>query len=70
MVSLWPNDNKRKIKGFKLVVYEIPSGNIAAYFLEVNPLVASGKSGDLSNMPTPKSISVIIEKTDIMQPII
>lgn len=38
--SLWPDGIERKVFGFKLVAYDIPSGNIAAYFPETNPLVA------------------------------
>jgi molybdopterin-dependent oxidoreductase alpha subunit len=60
--SLWPDDIERKITNFKLVSYDIPSGNIAAYFPEANPLVALANKGDLSNTPTSKSIAVIIEK--------
>ncbi|MGJ8692843.1 MAG: FdhF/YdeP family oxidoreductase [Thalassotalea sp.] len=63
ITSLWPDDTVRKIVGFKLVPYEIPLGNIAAYFPEANPLVPLASNGDLSDTPTSKSIAVIIEKS-------
>jgi len=60
--SLWPDNIERKIIDFKLVPYDIPKGNIAAYFPEANPLVALANKGDLSDTPASKSIAVIIEK--------
>lgn len=58
--SLWPDGIERKIYGFKLVAYDIPSGNIAAYFPETNPLVAIDGKGDLSDTPTSKAIPIIV----------
>ena len=63
VTSLWPDKKKRQIVNFKLVSYDIPKGNIAAYFPEANPLVPLASNGDLSDTPTSKSIAVIIEKT-------
>ena len=51
------------IHAFKLVAYEIPLGNIAAYFPEANPLVPLTSNGDISDTPTSKSLAVIIEKS-------
>lgn len=63
VTSLWSDNKKRKITQFKLVPYDIPQGNIAAYFPEANPLVPLTSYGDLSHTPTSKSIAVILEKS-------
>lgn len=68
--SLWPDDIERKIYSFKLVNYDIPTGNIAAYFPEANPLVALKSTGDESDTPTSKSIAVTIKKADTSDRII
>jgi len=62
VTALWPDTIERKINAFKLVSYDIPQGNIAAYFPEANPLVALANKGDFSDTPTSKSIAVIVEK--------
>lgn len=56
--SLWDDNNVREIHGFKLVPYDIPAGNIAAYYPETNPLVPLDSVGDFSSTPTSKSIAV------------
>lgn len=61
VTSLWPDAFERKIRHFKLVPYDIPIGNIAAYFPEANPLVPLAHKGDLSDTPASKSIAVVIE---------
>ncbi len=61
VTSLWADNVERKIEGFKLVSYDIPKGNVAAYFPEANPLVPLASIGDLSSTPTSKSIAVVIE---------
>jgi len=68
--SLWPDNIERKIYDFTLVPYDIPKGNIAAYFPEANPLVALANKGDLSDTPASKSIAVIIDKCEASQRII
>jgi len=68
--SLWPDDVERKIYGFKLVSYDIPKGNIAAYFPEANPLVALKNRGDGSDTPASKSIAVTITKSNATNRII
>lgn len=62
VTSLWPDNKVRKIQNFKLIPYDIPQGNIAAYFPEANPLVPLESSGDLSATPTSKSIAVTISE--------
>jgi molybdopterin-dependent oxidoreductase alpha subunit len=55
------NDNiVRKVCGFSVVYYDIPRGNIAAYYPETNPLVSINSVGIGSYTPTSKSIPVVI----------
>lgn len=61
--SLYADEHQREVFGFKLVEYDIPEGNIAAYFPEANPLVALNDSGDLSDTPVSKAIVVTIKKS-------
>ncbi|WP_036831104.1 FdhF/YdeP family oxidoreductase, partial [Photobacterium sanctipauli] len=61
--SLWPDKVERKIYGFKLVAYDIPEGNIAAYFPETNPLVAIDGKGDLSDTPISKAIPIVLSSS-------
>ncbi|QUM80015.1 FdhF/YdeP family oxidoreductase [Moritella sp. 5] len=61
--SLWPDGIERKVFGFKLVAYDIPEGNIAAYFPETNPLVSIDGKGDLSDTPISKAIPVVLSAT-------
>ncbi|WP_420555382.1 FdhF/YdeP family oxidoreductase [Neptuniibacter marinus] len=56
--SLWDDGRTREIKGFKLVGYSIPAGNIAAYYPETNPLVPLDSYGVDSRTPTSKAIAV------------
>jgi molybdopterin-dependent oxidoreductase alpha subunit len=61
--SLWPDGIERKVYGFKLVNYDIPEGNIAAYFPETNPLISIDGKGDLSDTPISKAIPVVLSVT-------
>jgi len=61
--SLWPDGIERKVLGFKLVAYDIPEGNIAAYFPETNPLMSIDGKGDLSDTPISKAIPVVLTAT-------
>ena len=45
---------------FKLVAYDIPRGNIAAYYPETNPLVPLSSTAIVAGTPTSKSIPVIL----------
>ena len=68
--ALWPDEVERKINNFKLVAYDIPKGNIAAYFPEANPLVALKNKGDKSDTPASKSIAVTVNKAENVERII
>lgn len=58
--ALWGDGIERKVFGFKIVAYDIPEGNIAAYFPETNPLVSIDGKGDLSDTPISKAIPVVL----------
>ena len=61
--STWQDGKVRKISGFKAVIYDIPQGNLAAYYPETNSLVPIDSIGDGSFTPTSKSIVVKIKKS-------
>lgn len=56
--TLWNDGIHRRVSGFKLIPYNIPRGNLAAYYPETNPLVPLSSYGDDSNTPTSKSVPV------------
>ncbi|WMC10734.1 FdhF/YdeP family oxidoreductase [Oceanimonas pelagia] len=62
MISLWHDGKERKVAGFRVVAYDIPAGNVAAYYPETNPLVPLHSTGDDSHTPTSKSVAVLIRK--------
>ena len=62
ITSHWHDGSERSVSGFKAVAYEIPKGNMAAYYPETNPLVALDSYGDRSFTPTSKAIAVSITK--------
>jgi molybdopterin-dependent oxidoreductase alpha subunit len=53
---------ERRAEQFIIVPYNIPRGNLAAYFPETNVLVPHNHFADKSNTPISKSIIVHIEK--------
>ncbi|RTF13907.1 CbbBc protein [Serratia marcescens] len=62
--TLWNDGVVRKVDGFKLVSYDIPRGNLAAYYPETNPLVPLASFGDGTGTPTSKSIPVAIRRSE------
>lgn len=67
VTSLSADGVKRTVYGFKLVSYDIPAGNIAAYFPETNPLVALDSVGDLSDTPISKAIPIVLSPSQISE---
>ncbi|MDU5190392.1 MAG: FdhF/YdeP family oxidoreductase [Mixta calida] len=61
--TLWNDGITRRVSGFKLVPYNIPRGNLAAYYPETNPLVPLSSFGYGSGTPTSKSVPVKISLT-------
>ncbi|SUP66987.1 putative oxidoreductase [Yersinia enterocolitica] len=60
--TLWNDGIRRKVSGFKLVSYDIPRGNLAAYYPETNPLVPLSSFGDETHTPTSKSVPVTVRR--------
>jgi molybdopterin-dependent oxidoreductase alpha subunit len=53
---------QRRVENFSLVGYDIPSGCLAAYFPETNPLVALDSVAEGSNTPASKSVVVTLTR--------
>jgi len=56
------DDVKRVAEKFLVIPYDIPKGNMAAYFPETNMLIPYDQYADKSQTPISKSIKVIVEK--------
>ena len=54
---------QRTVENFIVVPYDIPKGNVAAYFPEANPLVPIGSVAEKSNTPTSKYVVVTVIAT-------
>lgn len=61
IVSNYDN-NIRKVENFKVIPYDIPKGNLAAYFPEANPLIPVNQFAKKSRTPISKSIIVTVLK--------
>ncbi|MEM9649411.1 MAG: FdhF/YdeP family oxidoreductase [Bacteroidota bacterium] len=57
------NGKQRRAKHFKVIPYNIPSGNLCSYFPEANVLVPIDLYADQSQTPVSKSIVVRVEKS-------
>jgi anaerobic selenocysteine-containing dehydrogenase len=58
--TVWNDGQERQADGFKLVAYDIPRGNLGAYYPETNPLVPLSAVADAAGTPTSKSIPVLL----------
>ena len=58
--TVWDDGQERRADRFKLVTYDIPRGNIAAYYPETNPLVPLSSVAINAGTPTSKSIPVVL----------
>ncbi|MDO6710262.1 MULTISPECIES: FdhF/YdeP family oxidoreductase [Aliiglaciecola] len=67
--SIWDDGITRKIEGFTLHFYDIPRGNLAAYYPETNALIAIDSVGDKSATPTSKSVPVFLRPSAQQPPI-
>jgi anaerobic selenocysteine-containing dehydrogenase len=61
IVSLWGDQVERRVNGFTLLAFDIPGGQAAAYYPEVNPLVPLDSIGDGSHTPTSKFVAIRLE---------
>ena len=62
MVSHY-DGKKRHVRSFAVIPYNIPEGNLAAYFPETNPLIPIDQYAEESQTPISKSIRVKITKS-------
>ncbi len=63
-VSSASDGQKRTIRGFKVVAYDLPRCCCAMYFPECNPLVALGSVAAGSNQPASKSVVVTVRAAE------
>ena len=61
IVSIWDDQHERRVKNFTLLAFDIPAGQAAAYYREVNPLVPLESTGDGSHTPTSKFVAICLE---------
>lgn len=66
MRTIWHDDIVREVSNFTVVEYDLPAGNITAFYPETNPLVPIDSYGDMSWTPTSKSIAVEVIKDESM----
>ena len=57
-------NTRRQSNDWIVVAYEIPRGNLAAYFPEANELVPLDSTADISNTPTSKWIEVSLSTSE------
>jgi molybdopterin-dependent oxidoreductase alpha subunit len=62
LVSLWEDGVERRVSGFRLVAYDVPEGQAAAYYPETNPLVPLESYGEGTYTPTSKFVAIKVEK--------
>jgi anaerobic selenocysteine-containing dehydrogenase len=60
ILTVWDDGQERRADRFRLVAYDIPRGNIAAYYPETNPLVPLASVALNAGTPTSKSIPVVL----------
>ncbi|MDB5894587.1 MAG: CbbBc protein, partial [Rhodoferax sp.] len=58
--TVWDDGQQRRANRFKLVAYNIPRGDLAAYYPETNPLVPLSSVALNAGTPTSKSIPVVL----------
>ena len=59
---------KRMLEKFIAIPYDIPKGDTAAYFPEMNPLVPIASVADKSNTPTSKFVVITVEPVAEVMP--
>jgi len=60
LATVWDDGQDRRADRFRLVAYDIPRGNVAAYYPETNPLVPLASVALNAGTPTSKSIPVVL----------
>jgi len=62
LIGIW-GEERRVVKGFAAIPYEMPRGSAAAYFPEANVLVPAGSQAIGSGTPTSKAIEIEMIKS-------
>lgn len=65
LVSLWDDGVARRVSGFTLLEYDVPAGQAAAYYPEINPLVPLDSFGVDSYTPVSKFIPIRLEPATV-----
>ena len=60
LVTVWDDGQARRADRFRLVAYDIPRGDLAAYYPETNPLVPLSSVALDAGTPASKSIPVML----------
>ncbi|MGB2278353.1 MAG: hypothetical protein ACPH5Y_08215, partial [Candidatus Poseidoniaceae archaeon] len=66
-ITSYFNGETRNSASWLLVPYEIPRGNLAAYFPEANSLVPLNSTADISNTPTSKWIVCTLKSSTVLE---
>jgi molybdopterin-dependent oxidoreductase alpha subunit len=60
IATVWDDGQDRRADRFRLIAYDIPRGNVAAYYPETNPLVPLSSVALNAGTPTSKAIPVVL----------
>ncbi|WPO99727.1 FdhF/YdeP family oxidoreductase [Pseudomonas sp. HR96] len=63
LIAIWDDGRERRVNGFTLLAFDIPAGQAAAYYPEVNPLVPLESVGAGSHTPTSKFVAIRLERS-------
>ena len=55
---------RRTVRDFRVIPYDIPRRCTATYYPETNPLVALGSVAEISNTPASKSVVITVTRSD------
>jgi molybdopterin-dependent oxidoreductase alpha subunit len=68
LVSEWTDGSERRAEGWRVVPYNTPRGNAAAYYPEANVLMPLGSVAKESNTPVAKAIVIRLEPAKVPVP--
>jgi anaerobic selenocysteine-containing dehydrogenase len=68
LVSEWKDGSERRAEGWRVVPYNTPRGNAAAYYPEANVLIPLDSTAKESNTPVAKAIVIRIERVAVPVP--
>jgi molybdopterin-dependent oxidoreductase alpha subunit len=68
LVSEWTDGSERRAEGWRVVAYNTPRGNAAAYYPEANVLIPLESTAKESNTPVAKAIVIRIERAAVPAP--